>query len=78
MTSHVAATVENLKPDLRERPIWPLSSFGPGKNPPCQLIDGKDVSPEEARVMAYLAQTEGNLAAYVRLPTWFGWARMEY
>ncbi|KAA8908109.1 hypothetical protein FN846DRAFT_945946 [Sphaerosporella brunnea] len=62
--SYIPATAENIKTDLHERPIWPLSSFGSGKNPPCQLIDGKDVSPEEARVMAYLAQAEGNPAAY--------------
>jgi nucleoporin NUP42 len=68
MDSYVAATIENLRPDLTERPIWPLSSFGPGKNPPCHLIEGKDVSSEEARVMAYLSQAEGNPAAYVRLP----------
>jgi hypothetical protein len=67
MTSYLAATTENLSVDLTEKPMWILSSYGPGKNPPCQLIDGKDVSFEEARVMAYQCQEEGNFVVYVCL-----------
>lgn len=50
---------------MTERPTWFLSSYAPGKDPPAQLIDGKDISPEEARVMAYKLRAEGNPAAYV-------------
>ena len=66
MASYVPVTADSLTVDLSEKPIWILSSYGPGKNPPCQLIDGKDVSFEEARLMAYRCQAEGNPAAYVR------------
>jgi len=64
--SYSAATAESISSDLVEKPMWVLSSYGPGKNPPVQLIDGKDVSFEEARVLAYHCQAEGNLASYVR------------
>ncbi|KAF8517610.1 hypothetical protein BDD12DRAFT_110326 [Trichophaea hybrida] len=62
--NYLAATVDSLSVDLTEKPMWILSSYGPGKSPPCQLIDGKDVSYEEARVMAYQCQVEGNFAVY--------------
>lgn len=71
MSSFLPATVDSINVDLTESisssgSMWILSSYGPGKNPPCQLIDGKDVSFEEMRVMAYQAQAEGTLQAYVR------------
>ena len=50
--SFALPTVEIIKLDLTEKPTWILSSYGPGKDPPCQLIDGKDVSPEEMRLLA--------------------------
>lgn len=44
-----------------ERPIWPLSSYGPGKNAPLQLMEGDiEQSPEEMRVRHYLAVASGN------------------
>lgn len=45
---------EGLKQDMMEPPLWKLSSYGPGKDPPIQLIDDADVSPEEARLMFYM------------------------
>lgn len=44
-----------------DRPIWPLSSYGPGKNAPLQLMEGDiEQSPEEMRVRHYLAVAKGN------------------
>lgn len=43
----------------KERPIWRLSSYAPGRDPPAQLVDGKDVSPEEMRVRAYELNMQG-------------------
>lgn len=60
-------TQDSIKTDLTERPTWYLSSYAPGKDPPAQLIDGKDISPEEARVMAYRCRAEGSLGVYVRV-----------
>jgi hypothetical protein len=65
-SSYNPPTVENINTDLLEKPMWILSSYGPGKNPPVQLIDGKDISFEEARVLAYQCQAEGNPVVYVR------------
>ncbi|KAI5818791.1 hypothetical protein BZA77DRAFT_306411 [Pyronema omphalodes] len=67
--NYLPATVDAINADLTESmassgTMWILSSYGPGKNPPCQLIDEKDVSFEEMRVMAYQAQAEGTLPAY--------------
>lgn len=67
MASYLPATIDSVSIDIAEKPIWILSSYGPGKNPPCQLIDGRDISFEEARMMAYQSQAEGNPAAYVCL-----------
>ena len=66
MSSFTAPTPDAITQDLVEKPMWILSSYGPGKNPPCQLIEGKDVSFEEARLLAYKCQADGNPAAYVR------------
>ncbi|KAH0609360.1 uncharacterized protein H6S33_012846 [Morchella sextelata] len=57
-------TQDSIKTDLTERPTWPLSSYAPGKDPPSQLIDAKDISPEEARVLAYKCRADGNPGAY--------------
>jgi nucleoporin NUP42 len=44
-----------------ERPIWPLSAYGPGVNAPRQLIEGDvEISPEEMRLQAYLLKSQGN------------------
>lgn len=57
-----------IKADLTdERPIWPLSSYGPGKNAPLQLMEGDiEQSPEEMRVRHYLALAKGNPQESVR------------
>lgn len=57
-----------IKSDLTtERPIWPLSSYGPGKNAPLQLMEGEvEQSPEEMRVRHYLAVAKGNPQESVR------------
>ncbi|WPH04284.1 Hypothetical protein R9X50_00717300 [Acrodontium crateriforme] len=49
--------------DSGDRPIWPLSSYGPGKNAPRQLIEGEcEQSMEEVRLQYYIAQASGNPA----------------
>ncbi|KAF8605851.1 hypothetical protein BDV93DRAFT_30550 [Ceratobasidium sp. AG-I] len=48
---------ESIRKDLTQgidRPLYPLSSYGPGKCVPC-VIDGLDQSPEELRVAAWTA-----------------------
>ncbi|KAF2155330.1 hypothetical protein K461DRAFT_292200 [Myriangium duriaei CBS 260.36] len=58
----------NLSRDLvvadmkEERPQWPFSAYGPGKDAPRQLFGGFPIeqSPEEMRVLYYLAQASGN------------------
>jgi nucleoporin NUP42 len=67
--SRYNVTAELIKIDLTtERPIWPLSSYGPGKNAPLQLMEGEiEQSPEEMRVRHYLAVAQGNPQESVRL-----------
>jgi nucleoporin NUP42 len=44
-----------------QRPIYPLSSYGPGKDAPRQLIEGPvDISPEELRLRYYTLRDAGN------------------
>ncbi|KAG0641172.1 hypothetical protein HOY80DRAFT_999547 [Tuber brumale] len=57
-------SADTIRLDLSERPTWCLSSYAPSKDSPAQLIDGKDISPEEARVMAYKLRAEGIPQAY--------------
>ncbi|CAZ81781.1 unnamed protein product [Tuber melanosporum] len=57
-------SADTIRLDLSERPTWCLSSYAPSKDSPAQLIDGKDISPEEARVMAYRLRAEGIPQAY--------------
>ena len=45
----------------KERPIYPLSVYGPGKGEPTLI--GADVSPEELRLKFYAAR--GDLNSYV-------------
>ncbi|KAM3422150.1 hypothetical protein BST61_g2520 [Cercospora zeina] len=43
-----------------ERPAYPFGAYGPGRGAPKQLIEGPlELSPEELRVQAYLAQANG-------------------
>lgn len=60
---------ETIKLDLTtERPIWPLSSYGPGRNAPLQLMEGDiEQSPEEMRVRHYLALSKGNPQESIQL-----------
>jgi nucleoporin NUP42 len=48
--------------DLRnDRPLWPFSAYGPGSNPPRQLISGEvEQSAEEMRLLYYLAKSRSN------------------
>lgn len=52
-----------------EKPTWPLSCYGPGRDAPRQLLEGIiEQSPEECRVLYYQAQAAGQLQEYVRGP----------
>ena len=56
-----------MKKDLTdgvEKPLWPLSSFGPGKYENT-LLKGLDESPEEMRVKAWEANRSGQALTYV-------------
>ncbi|KAF2868972.1 hypothetical protein BDV95DRAFT_578023 [Massariosphaeria phaeospora] len=57
-------TKDDIKADLTDqRPIYPLSCFGPGRDAPRQLIEGRvEVSPEELRVRYYSQGATGNEA----------------
>jgi len=68
-SSFALPSADTIRLDLNERPTWYLSSYAPSKDSPAQLIDGKDISPEEARVMAYRLRAEGAPQAYVR--SWY-------
>lgn len=49
-----------------ERPLYPFGAYGPGKGAPKQLIEGElEQSPEELRVQAYLANSNGQLPQFV-------------
>jgi hypothetical protein len=52
----------DMKHDLTgQRPIYPLSCYGPGRDAPRQLIEGPvEISPEELRVRYYAQRLEGN------------------
>lgn len=59
-------SIESLTRDLQtEKPVWPLSSFGPAKCQPTLIAD-LDESPEEMRVKAAQAARAGNIQEYVR------------
>ncbi|PVI06897.1 hypothetical protein DM02DRAFT_609275 [Periconia macrospinosa] len=53
---------EVIKTDLTiDRPSYPISCYGPGRDAPRQLIEGPvEVSPEELRSRYYLARRSGN------------------
>ncbi|KAH8644107.1 hypothetical protein IG631_01571 [Alternaria alternata] len=45
----------------KERPTYPLSCYGPGKDAPRQLIEGPvEISPEELRLRYYTLRAAGN------------------
>ena len=48
-----------------DKPLWPLSSYGPAKHEPT-LISNLDESPEELRVRAVTALRSGSTNDYVR------------
>ena len=61
------SSIETLTRDLdSEKPVWPLSCFGPAKLQPT-LIANLDESPEELRVKAAEAARNGTIQEYVRL-----------
>ncbi|KAG7447770.1 uncharacterized protein BT62DRAFT_791664 [Guyanagaster necrorhizus] len=61
-------TQESISKDLTvhsDKPLWPLSSFGPAKHEPL-LLTGLDESPEELRVKAFMALSSGNVNEYMQ------------
>ena len=51
-----------------ERPSWPLSSYGPGRDAPRQLLEGSiEQSFEEVRLQYYVARASGSEQSYVSL-----------
>ena len=54
---------KDLTPTL-DKPLWPLSSYGPAKYEP-NLMSGLDESPEELRVKAFMAAQSGAINDYV-------------
>lgn len=56
--------IKNDLTPLSDKPLWPLSCYGPTKHEP-NLLTGLDESPEELRVRAFTANRAGNHAEYV-------------
>ena len=56
-----------MKQDLTDqRPVYPLSCYGPGRDAPRQLIEGPvEISPEELRLRYYTQRAAGNESAAV-------------
>lgn len=53
----------DIKADLRERPLYPISCYGPGKGAPRQLIEGPvEISPDELRLRYYTLLAAGDEA----------------
>ncbi|KZM22618.1 metal ion binding [Ascochyta rabiei] len=54
--------IADIRADLSgQRPIYPLSCYGPGRDAPRQLIEGLvEISPEELRVRYYTQRATGN------------------
>ncbi|KIM20846.1 hypothetical protein M408DRAFT_30045, partial [Serendipita vermifera MAFF 305830] len=63
--ANVTFNVESIQRDFgpAEKPLWPISSYGPGKNEPT-FLTGLDISPEEMRARAFEAMKEGKGAEY--------------
>lgn len=56
-------TKDGIEGDLKnEKPQWPFSAYGPGRDAPIQLFGGfpLEQSPEEMRVLYYKATANGN------------------
>jgi hypothetical protein len=52
-----------------QRPIYPLSCYGPGRDAPRQLIEGQvEISPEELRLRYYTARAAGSENVAVSRP----------
>ncbi|KAJ3933420.1 MAG: hypothetical protein NXY57DRAFT_19892 [Lentinula lateritia] len=49
----------------KEKPLWPLSSYGPAKYEPV-IVVGLDACPEELRVKAWEAKVQNNLNGYIQ------------
>ena len=61
--------IEGMTKDLtpgQEKPMWPLTSYGPGKFQPL-LVGGLDESFEELRLRAVTAIKSGTTDEYVRI-----------
>ncbi|KAJ3924417.1 MAG: hypothetical protein NXY57DRAFT_969944, partial [Lentinula lateritia] len=59
---------ESLSSDItlgKEKPLWPLSSYGPAKYEPV-IVVGLDACPEELRVKAWEAKVQNNLNGYIQ------------
>ena len=67
MISSAVNITHDLTPN-KEKPLWPLSSYGPSKHEPL-LLAGLDESPEELRVKAFTALKAGNINEYVSWST---------
>ncbi|KAH6637674.1 hypothetical protein C7974DRAFT_389971 [Boeremia exigua] len=54
--------IADIRADLSgQRPIYPLSCYGPGRDAPRQLIEGLvEISPEELRLRYYIQRATGN------------------
>ncbi|KAI7542377.1 hypothetical protein KC316_g15305 [Hortaea werneckii] len=53
-----------------ERPNWPLSCYGPGRDAPMQLLEGAvEQSPEECRVLYHQAVAAGMVGEYANNET---------
>jgi nucleoporin NUP42 len=50
----------------KEKPMWPLSSYGPAKYEPT-IVKGLDQSPEELRVKAVMAKASGTSNEYASI-----------
>lgn len=53
---------------MKDKPLWPLSSYGAAKYEP-NLITSQEESPEELRVRAVTALKASNSGEYVSNPT---------
>ncbi|KAJ3711261.1 hypothetical protein DFJ43DRAFT_112159 [Lentinula guzmanii] len=59
---------ESLLSDItlgKEKPLWPLSSYGPAKYEP-DIVVGLDTCPEELRVKAWEAKVQNNVNGYIQ------------
>ncbi|KAF8634628.1 hypothetical protein AX15_000805 [Amanita polypyramis BW_CC] len=60
-------STESMAKDLTaqmDKPLWPLSSYGPAKGEP-NVLAGLDISPDELRVQATSALRGGNVNEYI-------------